>query len=245
MLKRNDIDVAHALLRTFCTKFEELYGTDYCTPNMHLHLHLKECLLDFGPPHAFWCFAFERCNGILGSLHTNNKAIEVQVMKKFVTGQKLKGLSTNDGIDASIRALLPIKTIDIDFFSSSTSIAAPEIEECAYDYVLSSLDALKFYDVQFVQCLPPAKEKFLSSNLLNCLKCIYEQLYSASTVIYAPPFYTCYGRVTLYGDVIGSVLNRVSSQSSSVVMAYWPRYGSDITVIRGRSRIFFWWGHKF
>lgn len=37
--------------------------------------------------------------------------------------------------------------------------------------------------------------------------------------------------VTLYGDVIGSVLNRVSSQSSSVVMAYWPRYGSDITVI--------------
>ena len=37
--------------------------------------------------------------------------------------------------------------------------------------------------------------------------------------------------VTLYGDVIGSVLNRVSSQSSSVVMAYWPRYGSNITVI--------------
>ena len=59
VLKQNDIDAAHALLRTFCTKFEELYGTDYCTPNMHLHLHLKECLLDFGFPHAFWCFAFE------------------------------------------------------------------------------------------------------------------------------------------------------------------------------------------
>lgn len=34
-------------------------------------------------------------------------------MKKFVTGQKLKGLSTNDGIDASMSALLPIKTIDM------------------------------------------------------------------------------------------------------------------------------------
>ena len=45
-------------------------------------------------------------------------------MKKFVTGQKLKGSSTNDGIDASMSALLPIKTIEIDFLSSSTSIAA-------------------------------------------------------------------------------------------------------------------------
>ena len=138
--------------------------------------------------------------------------------------------STNDGIDASMSALLPIKTIDMISYLQALVLLHQKLRSVLMT-VLSSLDALKFYDVQFVQCLPPAKEKFLSSNLLNCLKCIYEQLYSASTVIYAPPFYTCYGRVTLYGDVIGSVLKRVSSQLSSVVMAYWPRYGSDIIVI--------------
>lgn len=52
-----------------------LYGHDKCTPNLHLHLHIKECLLDFGPSHSFWCFSFERYNGILGSFHTNMKRI--------------------------------------------------------------------------------------------------------------------------------------------------------------------------
>ena len=42
--------------------------------NMHLHLHLFRCLLDFGPAHAFWLYAFERCNGILVSFHNNNSA---------------------------------------------------------------------------------------------------------------------------------------------------------------------------
>ena len=80
VLKKTDVDTADALLKKFCTKFEKLYGAENCTPNLYLHLHLKDCLMAFGPPHAFWCFVFERCNGILGSLHTNNKSIEIQVM---------------------------------------------------------------------------------------------------------------------------------------------------------------------
>ena len=46
--------------------------------------------------------------------------------------------------------------------------------------------------------------------------------------MYVPPFYDCSCRVTLYGDTIGSTLNKLSSQSSSVVMAQWPSYGSNI-----------------
>ena len=32
------------------------------TPNMHLHCHLKSCVLDYEPLHGFWCFSFERYN---------------------------------------------------------------------------------------------------------------------------------------------------------------------------------------
>ena len=46
---------------------------DLVTPNMHLHGHLKECLLDDGPFHSFWCVSFERFNGVLSSFHTNNR----------------------------------------------------------------------------------------------------------------------------------------------------------------------------
>jgi hypothetical protein len=46
---------------------EERYGRDKITPNLHLSLHLQECSYDFGPLYTFWCFSFERMNGILGN----------------------------------------------------------------------------------------------------------------------------------------------------------------------------------
>ena len=38
---------------TLChSVFEELFGPGACTPNMHLHGHLKECYFDYGPADA-------------------------------------------------------------------------------------------------------------------------------------------------------------------------------------------------
>ena len=54
---------------------------------MHLRCHLKECVEDYGPVYSFWCFAFERYNGILGSTTTNNRSIEIQLMTKFLSEQ--------------------------------------------------------------------------------------------------------------------------------------------------------------
>ena len=64
IITESDIQTADSLLVMFCKKVTDLYGTHYCTPNMHMHLHIKETLLDFGPAHATWCFSFERYNGI-------------------------------------------------------------------------------------------------------------------------------------------------------------------------------------
>lgn len=54
------------------------------TPNMHMHCHLHEVLLDYGPVYSFWCFSYERYNGILGNQPNNNKEIESQLMKRFL-----------------------------------------------------------------------------------------------------------------------------------------------------------------
>ena len=83
-LTHADILLADALLLQFCKRTERLYGKSALTPNMHLHCHLKECILDFGPIHSFWCFSFERYNGILGDLPNNNRSIEVQVMIELI-----------------------------------------------------------------------------------------------------------------------------------------------------------------
>eukprot|EP00112_Aurelia_sp_Birch-Aquarium-sp1_P009705 Seg2112.2 transcript_id=Seg2112.2/GoldUCD/mRNA.D3Y31 product="hypothetical protein" protein_id=Seg2112.2/GoldUCD/D3Y31 len=77
---------AHQLLWLFCNQFEEIIGHQYCTPNMHMHLNLKDCINSFGPVYGFWAFSFERYNGILGSFHTNNRSMTITMMRKFLDG---------------------------------------------------------------------------------------------------------------------------------------------------------------
>ena len=59
-LSCNDFTKADEKLLEFCKLYEQLYGKEKCTPNMHMHHHLRESVLNYGPVHAFWCFPFER-----------------------------------------------------------------------------------------------------------------------------------------------------------------------------------------
>ncbi len=82
-----NLEKGDSLLMDFCKLFEQLYGQRNYTINMHLHAHLMECVLDFGPVYSFWLFSFERLNGVLGSYHTNCKNISLQLMRRFMSGQ--------------------------------------------------------------------------------------------------------------------------------------------------------------
>ena len=53
-------------------------------PKYAMHNHLKEVILDHGPVTSFWCFSFERFSGILGSITTNKRSVELQIMRKFI-----------------------------------------------------------------------------------------------------------------------------------------------------------------
>ena len=75
------IELADQLIIQYCRRFEGKFGRNKCYPNLHLHCHLKDCLLNYGPAMAFWLFGFERLNCILGSFHTNNQAVELQLFR--------------------------------------------------------------------------------------------------------------------------------------------------------------------
>ncbi len=60
------VQEAHRRLIGLIELIEEKYGRNKITPNLHLSLHLSDCSYDYGPQYAFWCFSFERMNGILG-----------------------------------------------------------------------------------------------------------------------------------------------------------------------------------
>ena len=80
----DDIAIADGLLLKFCQRSAELYGDNAITRNMHMHCHLASCLREFGLVYSFWLFPFERYNGILEDQPTNNRSIEMQLMRRFL-----------------------------------------------------------------------------------------------------------------------------------------------------------------
>ena len=59
---------------------------------MHFHLHIKECVENYGSMYGFWLFSFERYDGILGSFQADNREVEVQLMRRFLTMSALDDL---------------------------------------------------------------------------------------------------------------------------------------------------------
>ena len=101
----DDIEKADELFLSFCEDFEQLFGSQECTINMHLHCHLKDCILDFGPPYAFWVYSFERCNGYLGQYPSNKKSIECQLMSHFQKEQQL----CNHNLPPALRDIISVR----------------------------------------------------------------------------------------------------------------------------------------
>ena len=80
LISYTDLDIAEGSILKFCKSVETLYGKHVITPNMHLHNLLKDVILDHWPLASFWCFSFERFNGILGSTTTNKRSVKQQLM---------------------------------------------------------------------------------------------------------------------------------------------------------------------
>src|SRR5688500_9309861 len=58
---------AHDRLLQVALLIEENYGQEFIIPNIHLSLHITDCCEDYGPLYSFWCYSFERMNGLLGN----------------------------------------------------------------------------------------------------------------------------------------------------------------------------------
>ena len=86
-IPKSDLSRIDHMIEECCCDFECLYGKNNLTPNMHLAAHITDCIADHGPVYAFWLFAFERMNGIMGTIPTNNHQIPIQLMRKLTCMQ--------------------------------------------------------------------------------------------------------------------------------------------------------------
>lgn len=77
--------------------------------NIHLVLHLKDCIKNYSSCYGDLRFGFERFNGLLGNYHANNCSIEIQVMRKFPASSYIQAHS-----------LIDAKPEEFDFESAQT-----------------------------------------------------------------------------------------------------------------------------
>ena len=57
-----------------------------------MHIVCIHCLLDYWPASAFCLFGFERMNRILGNVHTSICAVEIQLIRKFISKQQIHSM---------------------------------------------------------------------------------------------------------------------------------------------------------
>ena len=81
IIDNNIISKAHNQFLKVVRLIKEHYGQELITPNIHLSLHLAECCRDYGPMYSFWCYSFERMNGLLGSYPNSRRNIEPELLR--------------------------------------------------------------------------------------------------------------------------------------------------------------------
>ena len=226
--------LAHSYLLKFCQCFEELYGKHRVTPNMHLHTHLVDCVLDYGPVYAFWLFSFERYNGILGEYGTNQRAVEIQLMRKFTSTQFMKDL--------------PLPTIFQEVFKPVLDKPVSKKSGSLQDQILSDHDnvsesqsiikvsRLSIGPVQkggmfactnsLYTCCGPFLRDCIEADALPHLKKCYAAIFDGLDETSVTTHFEKYASCKFNGDLLGSVKSR--GDRSAFVLARWCNLGGAI-----------------
>ena len=211
----SDLAKADEKLLEFCRCFEACYGKEYCTPNMHLHAHIKDCILDFGPISAFWAYPFERFNGILESFSKNWIKPEEQITKKFLSFQELMTMK------------------NIPEFSDFASLCTQEdsggslLHTNCNPYMLSSYKKNITCEVYYInsECLdlhePCGKvvEKYFCDNDIENLTQMYSIILPELNISHVPRKHLLFSDLQVLSEHYVSIRSR--SQRSPAIMAYW------------------------
>ena len=224
--------LAHTHLLNFGKRFEELYGKETVTPNMHLHTHLLDCVLDYGPVYAFWLFSFERYNGILGEYGTNQRAVEIQLMRKFTSNQSMKDIPHPDLFQERFKPLLSRLTSKQ---SGTLQEGSSNEDDKSFSQVIHA-SRLSIGPVQrgdqwscaeslFMCCGPSSRDCFDASDLCHLKQC-YSAIFNGVDEDSVTPYFERFAACKFNGDQLGSSKSR--SDRSAFITARWCKLGGTI-----------------
>ena len=231
-LTQETVEQAHSNLVLFCRQFENLYGAERYTPNMHMSCHLKDCMLDYSVLSAFWCFPFERMNGILKGMKKSWVSPEKQMFSKFINLQSLSIFTTKEHNSDFLSLLNTENVISCsDDEAGSSSVGQSQVsDEFTIEMIanqncdVSSIIAIK-QPYQVLAC--PLYEKSLSDVEYEILSEMYATLYPYVAIHWISRFYRETKRLVINGEEILSLQSQ--SDRSAMITAKWQgRNGIDV-----------------
>ena len=173
---------------------------------MHMHGHLKEVLIDFGPVQEFWCYSFERFNGVLGNQPTNNRSVEPQLLQRFLRDRYANTFEFPNEFKDDFSS--------IDISSERLSGSVSDTVRVTTEFKLPSKYTRGVFD----------------SIELMYLKQLYSKVFPNENDVQVNSIYTKYLSLTLKGEMYQSSGKR--SQKPYVVLASWDKdelFGSPPT----------------
>ena len=220
-IRKDEIKEGERLLKSFCLEFLRLYGKENLTPNMHLHLHLPDDMLDYGPVYVFWLFSFERYNGTMVRCSTNYKQIPIQLMKQFLERQD----SRNQAWPADFEDIVQqTKLFHEGEFEQSEGNQAEHLrawknlQNCKLPVASVSDDFS--WEETWINVHGNALSRPLENASFQSLCKMYEKLYKGK-VKRVTRFAAHYKSISLCGNFIDC--KSFSSGKATYVLFYWPR----------------------
>ena len=228
-VRLEQVSKANALFIEYGTRFQQLYGDYACTPNMHMHCHLEKCILDVGPIYSFWCFSFERYNGILEKMRKSWKSPEAQFIRKFVHFQELQHINVNKVIDDDLltaTAFVKSMTSPEEPLSTPDGLFVANNDNNLF-CLPSSLSALQ---ASYQKPVLPGEEKFFSEPTYTWLQQVYDKIYPDDEIEFVPRQYIEYKQIEVFSELFTSY--KAGKNKSSNVAAIWKIPGGIIQTIQ-------------
>lgn len=132
----NDIEYAQLNLNKFVDSFEDIYGKENITMNVHLLRHLPNAVKKLGPLWANSAYGFEATNGVVVKSNTSKKDMVHQLAWKYVMKHSIDSAVDNNFERFSVGKRKTIKISSTEL----QSIAAKGIKAQSENFIMIYAD---------------------------------------------------------------------------------------------------------
>ena len=224
--------------------FCSIYGKWSMTVNYHMSLHLPDMVSDIGPPQSFWCFGYERLNGIFAGMPNSNRSVEMEVTSRFLreTAFSNTDIPSIDPsiIPSSLKEFVP--SSDDDYcppyphtFHLLSLLSTPEDGRSRFE-VQQDLDRGLVEDWPMLFRHPRKKNVPCDPQLLTEIRSFLDDLYGSS-LEYIAPRIDKFARCEVNGQSFSSTFN--STDRGTVVKVMFVDEDGELAPYFGIVRFYF------